>query len=35
VGEKLNTELDMPLKISAGDQISILFIETSKLISAI
>jgi hypothetical protein len=35
VGEKLNSELDMPLEVSTGDQISILFIGTIKLISAI
>jgi hypothetical protein len=35
VWEKLNAELDMPLEVSTGGQISILFIETSKLISAI
>jgi len=35
VGEKLNAELDMPLEVSTGDQFSIPFVETSKLISAI
>jgi len=35
VEEKLNAELDMPLEVSTGDQISILFIGTSELISAI
>jgi hypothetical protein len=35
VGEKLNAELDVPLEVSTGDQIFILFIGRSKLISAI